>query len=217
MSVAYYLSPWVAAYAIGGGNFSLIPPLLPEDGRPVNISKCLLYGQWNLTPNSSITLRGVTGTGFGKAICITRVDQDDATHALIVADAAIRRLPFSDKQLDLEFQSLSGSQQQFIVNGLENLRLDSTWIVPTTLVREIVRYIMCVLIGAKELGVDFPETDLANKLNTLSPGQKNRVIAYLDGWKATTSDINSNTPIRDIVTKIGRIARGKVLLGPDEF
>lgn len=218
MSVAYYLSPWVAAYAIGGGRFSLIPPLLPDEGRPTNISRCLLYGQWNLKPNSSVTVRGITGEGFGKSICITRVDQDDdATHVLIAADGAIRRLPFSEKQLDLEFQSLPSVQQQFIVNGLENLRLDSTWITPTTRVREIVRYILCILVGAKDLGDAFPETDLINRWNTLSPAVRFSIMAYLASWNVVTSDINNNTPIRTIISKIGRISRGKVLLGPDEF
>jgi len=214
MTIQYYLAPWVAAYAVGDGRFSLINP---GEGRPVSLSRCLLYGQWNLTPNSSLTIRGVTGSGFGKAICITRVDQDDVTHALIVADAAIRRLPFSDKQLDSEFQSLSGSQQQAITNGLEALRLDSTWITPTTLIREIMRYVLCVLFGAKELGVDFPEADLVNRWNTLTVGQRNRILAYLSGWNVVTSDINNNTPLRTVITKIGRIARGAILLGPDVF
>lgn len=211
--IAYYLAPWISAFAVGDGRFSLTNP---SGGRPVNLSRCLIYGQWNLTPNSSLTITGTRG-GAGKSLCFTRADQDAATHTLITADPAVFRLPFSNTDLGNEFQSLSSSLKTSITDKLESQRLDSTWIQPTTLAREIVRYALCVLIGAKEMGADYPETNLANPWNTLTVGQRNRIKTYLGGWNVVTSDIKNDTPIRTVITKIGRIARGAIMLGPDTF
>lgn len=212
--IAYYLAPWISAFAVGNGRFSLTNP---GSGRPVQLSRCLLYGQWNLTPNSSLTINATRGDGLGKMVCFTRADQDDATHTLIAADPAIFRLPLSNATLDNEFQSLSSSLRTSITDKLESLRLDSTWIQSTTSNREIVRYVLCVLLGAKEMGADYPEMDLTTLWGTLTIGQRNRIKTYLSTWNVITSDIKNNTPIRSVITKIGRIARGAIMLGPDVF
>lgn len=212
--IAYYLAPWVSAFAIGGGRFSLTDP---GGGRPVKLSRCLLYGQWNLTPNSSITINATRGDGSGKLVCFSRIDQDDATHLLISADSNIYRLPFSDITLDNQFQSLSLTQQTSLINRFELARLDSTWIAPTTSFREIVRYVLRVFIGAKEMGAGYPEMNLATLWSSLTIEQRDRIKTYLDTWNVTTADIKNDTSIRTVITKIGRIARRAVLMGPDIF
>ena len=205
MAVAYYLAPWISMYAVGQGRFSLTNP---GGGRPVKASRCLLYGQWNLTPNSSVTIGGARGDGTGRPICLTRVDQANTTHNLISADPAIRRLPFPNTSAQL---------QSAVSNDLEAFGFDSSWIQPATPAREIMRYLLRVIIGIKEMGADYPAGNLANRWDTLSGSQRNRVVSYLRKWHVPTNDLANDTPLRTVVTKIGRVNRGTIFLGPDIF
>ena len=213
MSEKYYLSPFQQLYRIGGGRFSLIGP-----GIESNTARLAIYGVWSTdVGNQFQVVNPVSLNGYGKGWCLAWVRNDDDTiHPLIAADGQNNLLPFGPTDLNSQVSTLGGGQI-VSVNLWEGHLLDATWITPTTLVREILGYALRIMLACGQLGVDYPETDLSLKWSTLTNPRRNSIIAWLQSKGLPTGDINNNTPVRTVVTRISQADFGAIQFGNESF
>jgi len=216
MSQKYYFSPYQQLFRIGGGRFSLINP---GSGIPSNTARLAVYGTWNSEiGNQFQAVNAVSGNGEGKNWCMAWVRNDDETiHNLIVEDASIGLIPFSPTDLNEQAGTLVGSTQTAIVNQWESKLLDATWITPVTLVREILGYALRIILACGQMGIDYPEVSLSSRWNTIASGQRNAIEAWLRGKGLPVADINNNTPVRDVVTRISMADFGAIRFGNEFF
>jgi hypothetical protein len=207
MPARYYLSPVVLLYK-DPVTSAWTPALIP-DTRQAFGSRVLIYARLHNSaalPDTRV-----------KSWCLTWVDTDDATHALIAADPAILAVPLDPARLDQTFVQASAQEQQAISAGLEVRRLDSTWVTSSTTLRKIIGYVLRVLRVCDELGLNYPESDLGARFDALPAAQRNIILTYLQSKGAATGDIRASTPIRTVVQRFDAVDFGVIMFGNESF
>lgn len=219
MAVYYYLAPYDLMYGIGGGRFSLTDP---GGARSVRAARVMIYGTWDQAQGTRCTaIKGGGVNGFGKSWCIARV-QDDNSAGLVDftamdADALCVRLPIGPDVLNRQFGSFTQAVQDAIVARLEDYRLPADLITSTMTVRQIIGYVIRLLFAAQQLGIDFPELDLAATWDTVPAAQRQRILDWATAHGISTSGLTNSTPIRTIVKRLLTAQWGQIVFGGEAF
>lgn len=220
MPTYYYICPYELMYAIGGGQFSLSDP---GGARPTRAARVMIYGTWDQARGTRCTtVKGGGQNGFGKSWCLARVQDEQPGLGLIdfvavESDATCVRLPIGPDLLEREFGSFSQTVQDAVIARLESYRLPADLITDTMTVRQIIGYILRILFAAQQLGIDFPELDLAATWNTIPLAKRQRILAWAVAHGVNTSGLTGSTPIRTIIKRLLTAEWGAIVFGGETF
>ena len=195
MSRAYYITPiqLLAKQSSLPWRVATAADIADPNIRKANASRALLYaippsGTAILMPNLSV-----------KAWTVCAVEAEITIHAAITADNAIITLPNS--ALDRAFGDFSAQIQAAILSTMSNRRIPSDWILPTTLLREIVGYLLRCLHLTARIGPNYPEADLTARFDTLTLAQRNAITNWMQANNISRTGINAGTAINIVVRR----------------
>lgn len=203
MPSAYYVAPYVPLVALAaGGTFA--PP--PATGRPTNGPRLLIYGVWDWARGTGLHVQRAAGAaGAAKDWCLCRVEQTSAVLTQIDGDNQIIRLPFGPGNLSAPWSSLALSVRNVAYTALESRGIDMDWVVPSTTIREVVNYVVRILRACQQLGTDYPELTLTDTYAAVSPGQRQRIEAWLRAKGSTSAGLGDSTSIRTLVRRLAGV------------
>lgn len=209
MADAFYIAPFGLTYPLGGARWSAASSGAVRG--PSLGSRCLTYGPgWasNLGYQCSAFVP-VGANGQGKGWCVTLVtvpDADTATLDAMDADPSILRIPFGRAEiLSLTFGELSGAVQTAIINAFETRRIPADWITPDTTVRQLLAFVLRLLLCAQALGTQFPELDLTATLGSVSVARRNAIRNWLAANGAVSADLTNTSTIREVLTRLQQV------------
>ena len=196
MSRVYYLTPiQLLAKDSGPWRVATAADIADSNIRKANASRALIYA---VPPSATAILMPNLSV---KVWTVCAVEADVTVHAAITADVAIITLPNS--ALDQEFGTFSAQVQTAILSRLSNQRIPSDWITPTTLLRQIVGYILrCLELTKRIPGNRYPEADLAALFGTLTLAQRQAIQNWMDANGISRSGINVNSSINTVVRRM---------------
>ena len=212
MPQAYFISPFTTIWPIGGGQWSASS--VGAVRGPANGPRLLIYAPVGGLRSQFEVPFGAAG--LGKPFCVCWVETDDTTLAAMDADAQIIRLPWGPAELDQTFADLPGAVQTGIVNRLETARIPADWIQPTTTLRQLLGFVLRVIVCARELGTQFPELDLSLTLASISAARRNAIRNWLAANGATSADLTNTSTIREVLGRLRQLA-GKIRIQGQEF
>lgn len=209
MADAFYIAPFGLIYPVGGGRWSAASSGAVRG--PSLGSRCMIYGPgWASDAGYQCTaFAPVGGSGQGKSWCVTLVtvpDADTATLDALDSDPNILRIPFGRADvLGRTFGDLPGAVQTAIVNAFEARRIPADWITPTTTLRQLLAFVLRLLLCAQALGTSFPELDLTATLRSITLARRNAIRNWLAANGATSADLVNSSTIRQVLTRLVQV------------
>jgi hypothetical protein len=165
----------------------------PAGPRPRTAPRVLLYApaaRWAM----------VYG-GTGKGVCVCLADTTDEEHAAALGDAGIVAPPINPDAMDVPVGSIPAAWQTAVAAWLDARRIPRDWIVGSTTLRELLRYIIRLLEICRDgrLSGNYPEADLDLTVGSLSQAQRGALRDWATARGYDISDITASTTIRALV------------------
>jgi len=184
--IRYYLAPIVQTTLPNGRTPNVVKPFIYIDMSQGDRYAAMMPNPWKMW-------------GLCKITTELQSTLDD-----IAGDADIKLIPFFSNTgvyLDLSatVADVNPTDRQKIANFLEERRIPTDWIEGGTTLREVMRFVVRLLMLVQKLKANFPELDIDDTWSDIPAAKRTKIRAWADNHNIDYSDVTADTPIRQIL------------------